>query len=210
MDPILMLFETRGGIGNSSMAIYVYNNLTSMTLGQQSDYFFIPRKSNSFFELDFENQGSPSFEEVRWTGDIRTSKFVITFEYQQSDKITRIAKGIYRFWGLQGGQIKSSWKVYRLDHLNDIYKGNGYLDTFGSRHKFEYQDDSFYLVETAKLSTSTGYTESCILLADDNLVPLVELPWQLPYSYRGMTNFSAPSIHEVRNNGQSATLVISF
>lgn len=182
-----------------------------MTQGEYMEYLFFNKESNNFYDLGFKEMGSPDFAEVIWTGSIHTSKIVITFEYNTyKDPTTRVAKGIYRNWLANNGTYQPTWRVYRMTYLNQIYKNSGYLDTFGSRHQFTYQDETYYLVESSKINKRTKNVDNVILLADDNLIPLIELPIQLPGSLRLMSNFSAPNVRYISDNGQMATLAVSF
>lgn len=125
----------------------VYDNLTWMMEGKQSDFMFFPRdKFNTMIDLDIQNQGSANFEQVYWNGNIHTSKIIILFEWESSDGENKIAKMIYRYFGVRDdGEIDFGLRMYRLSHLNEIYKSYGYESTFGSRSKFEFQDETFYL-----------------------------------------------------------------
>lgn len=174
-----MIYETTDWIEESSqtrIAIKVYENLFSMTRGNWQEHFFLPRDQNSSANLEFIHAGSPSFESVKWAGSIRRSKIMITFEYQVADRKTRVAKGIYKYTGTKpDGQIDFTWKVYPVANLNEVYRGLNYYDTFGSRQMFEYKGEKFYLVESMKSNNNTP--ESCILLTDSGLTPLIELPF---------------------------------
>lgn len=62
-----------------------------MKAGEFSDFINIPRTLNS------RNEGSPTFEFVSFTGNIRTSSFTIFYEYQNVTGPTHLAKGKYTF-----------------------------------------------------------------------------------------------------------------
>lgn len=91
---------------------------------------FVPRGKG---DMNIINLGSPSFESVEWSGNIHTSKFVITYEYQLENEKTLVAKGIYSYEGVKGNEIKFNWVTHTLPHLNEIYQKNGYKGRFGAR-----------------------------------------------------------------------------
>lgn len=141
-DPILLAFETpqKTASGNSLM-IYQYANFEMMKVGQREKTLELPRTNNSL------NEGSPSFEFVDFSGDITTSSFGLYYEYQESASDhgdVHIGYGEYRFSDPTGD---FEWTTHSYSYMVQVFQDYGYQAKLGSRHRFTYRDEEFYLVE---------------------------------------------------------------
>jgi len=81
-----------------------------MKLGFFADFIIIPRSFNS------RNEGSPTFEFLSFTGNIRTSTFTMIFEYQNVTGPSYLAKGKYSFDPRKGFK----WDPHPL-RVNDMF-----------------------------------------------------------------------------------------
>jgi hypothetical protein len=80
MAPIVVIYEKWAGpVDNSSIAIRVYSDLKKMKIGKYSQEMSVPKSCDQIDPLEM---GSPNIEYMKWSGNIHTSKFTITFEYQ--------------------------------------------------------------------------------------------------------------------------------
>lgn len=179
-EPILLLFQAKYHI-----EVWHYKDLEAFKKGEYEDKLPLFKDS---VEQTILGMGSPSFESVEWSGGLSTSKIVLTFEFQIANTTAYIAKAIYEKVGEKDGADDFDWTTYPLRNLNDLYKSLGFRDTFGSRSKFTYKGDDYYLVETKKGA------DDVIILADSALSPLAVLPFELPEG--DVTSFTAPSISE--------------
>jgi len=112
--------------------------------GEVADFIFIPRTYNS------RNEGSPTFEFISFTGNIRTSTFTMFYEYQNVTGPAHVAKGKYSFNSRKGYK----WDTYPAN-VNNIFLNYGLLDQFGSRAKFMFGGHYFYLMEATKYDMET-------------------------------------------------------
>lgn len=103
-----------------------------------------------------------------------------------------MAEGTYE-WNEEYGY--SSWDT-RNTQKQKGFEQFGYSPSLGSRSLFTYQDEKFYLVEAMRKNKRTNTHEQVIVMCDKYLVPLIELPMQLPYPYSKFKNFTAPTIRE--------------
>jgi hypothetical protein len=81
-----------------------------MKLGFFADFIMIPRSFNS------RNEGSPTFEFLSFTGNIRTSTFTMIYEYQNVTGPSYLAKGKYSFDPRKGFK----WDPHPL-RVNDMF-----------------------------------------------------------------------------------------
>lgn len=178
-DPILMVFETPKDYNISAtastghkMMIIQYENLAQMKQNISTTSLVLPTTVSTY------NEGSPSFESVDWRGSIHTSNFVLLFEYQQgftTNKKFKLAKGIYSYTGEATFNTQNSftWEAFPITTFNDVMDSFGYNLYFGSRHKFNYDTEDFYLQESTRVDAEAE--TQIILLCDSTLTPLAEL-----------------------------------
>lgn len=181
-EPILLLFQAKYHI-----EVWLYNDLEALKKGEYEDKLPLFKDS---VEQTILGMGSPSFESVEWAGSLSASKIVLTFEFQIANTTAYIAKAIYEKVDEKDGTDVFDWKTYPLRNLNDLYKSLGFRDTFGSRSKFNYKGDDYYLVETKKGA------DDVVILADSALSPLAVLSFELPEGESEVTGFTTPSISE--------------
>lgn len=62
-----------------------------MMLNIQVDLIEFPRTLNS------SSEGKPSFYDMKWQGNIRTSKFTLVYEYETPEGEKLIAKGTHSY-----------------------------------------------------------------------------------------------------------------
>ena len=186
-DPILIAYEAPAS-GDTGNMIYVnqYDNLEKLKAGDWADFIMIPRSFNS------RNEGSPTFEFVSFTGNIRTSTFTMFYEYQNVTGPTHLAKGKYSFNTKKGFK----WEPYPAK-ANDIFLKFGLLDYFGSRSKFMYGGHYLYLMEATKYNMNTTELENHIVLCDSGMVPLALIPFKLPEGSKNITNYFSPKIKRI-------------
>lgn len=51
-------------------------------MGKKSQTFYLPKKFDNADDLDIVDMGSPNIESLKFKGDMRKSKLLITFEYK--------------------------------------------------------------------------------------------------------------------------------
>lgn len=143
-DPIIVAYEVPiiDDIDSGNQIFIVqFENLDNLKAGKVQTDMRIPRTRDS------KNEGSPSFELISFTGNIKSSSFTIFYEYQSATGQTYIAKGKYTFDGVNN---KYKWETFPAPTVNDLFLKHSLLDSFGSRSKFIYQDAYYYLMETSK------------------------------------------------------------
>ena len=154
-DPILMIYETEDGeVANTSIAIVQFEDWRKMRQGKVSQQLFIPKQYENKkvnHTITHYKQGNPSFEHVKFSGNIHTSKFKIVFEFEDEEYVTRIGKGKYTYTGSIHGVPQYSWKIYNMTKLNDLHEDLGYKEYFGQRAEFEFKDETYFLVEAKQL-----------------------------------------------------------
>lgn len=60
-----------------------------------------------------------------------------------------------------------------------------------------FEGTKFFLVEATKTNEDSSEKEHVILLCDEDVVPLAELPIELPAPYADLKNFIAPSVRRI-------------
>lgn len=72
-----------------------------------------------------------------------------------------------------------TWSItYPLIEVNQKFHTLGYIGNIGSRQKFNWQDEDFYLVEAQVCHNCWGGWR--IVLCDKDMMPLAELPMETP------------------------------
>lgn len=201
-DPILMAFESTAGdpAGKSRIAIFQYRNLGAMTDNITERELFLDRN------LSTQNEGSPSWESVSFSGNILTSSFELLFAYQNSTGGINVANGVYHYTGMLGTTHDYSWTPVAQSSLNGVYQGLNYSDSFAaSRQKFRWEGDDYYLVEAMRRNENSGQDQEQLLLCDASMAPLFELHMVLPLNLYGR-NLTAPAIRKY----DDTTFQISF
>lgn len=85
------------------------------------------------------------------------------------------------------------------------YKSESLNETFYPMHKFTYQDETFYLSGSDRLSNGVQPEKNVVLL-DVNMMPLSLLPMDLPTEMDDIvSNHSSPTLKRIND-----TVAISF
>lgn len=172
-DPILVAYEgpiADIGPGNC-VQIAQFENLDELKAGSIGETLVLDRSFNS------KNEGSPSFEYVSFSGDIKTSSFTIFFDYQNITGSTHVAKGHYTYDSSEENGFK--WQAFPA-RVNEFFTDSGMLETFGTKSKFMYQDSYYYLVETSSYNNKNKAFEYHIALCDSAMIPLALIPFKIP------------------------------
>ena len=77
-DDILLAFERTQEYGGNHIAIRHYANIFDMIIGHYKDEIHLVR------QLAPGSEGTPSFESVHFTGDLKTSMIKILFHYHKN------------------------------------------------------------------------------------------------------------------------------
>ena len=94
---------------------------------------------------------------------------------------------------LFGQNPESSWTSTPLDEVNNRFISLGYTGNIGSRQKFHWANEDFYLVEAQLCHDCWGGWR--IVLADSQMMPIAELPMLTPSGES--ESFANPHIRKI-------------
>lgn len=162
-----------------------YNSLQDLIDVKHDASFVLPRT------LSLQAEGTPSFKYVHKQGkNITNSEIGIRMHFFQN--------GIH---DQQASCVIKNFKEYSchsLDKLNRKIQSLGFLGNIGSRQKFEWNGKTFHLLEAA--GCFDCWDTWRIILADENMSPLVILPIETPLKSKSFAN---PNIITTNRNGKT-------
>lgn len=152
-DHILLAFEESpdGIYTGNNIKVNHYENLDQLKLG-------IPKSSLAINRtLSGVNEGTPSFVNVQFNGDLLTSNFTLRMHYFETQATDKQAIGRYEgkkeiqpltYWQQTFGlRPESKWMTYKLTQVNQQITDLGFKGNIGSRHRFQWRGKTFYLLE---------------------------------------------------------------
>lgn len=151
-------------------------------LNIQVDLLELPRTLNS------SSEGKPSFYDMKWQGNIRTSKFTLVYEYETAEGEKFIAKGTHTF----NPMIELQWKTYPTK-MHKYFESRGLELEFGQFQKIKYKDFEYFITDAYKKNIA-GEIEKQIVLCKWTLVPLLVVPPMVPAADYKLRHFSSPNI----------------
>lgn len=159
-NDILLAYETSYGIhdGGNHLAVYHYKDLDVLKSGIPTEKLYLKR------HLAPTSEGTPSFEEVKWTESLLTSDIIFYFHFHKNNHLDELAQGFFSFVNKKGAMNQTSerkntdvsssdqtsflWKSEPLTRQNVAIRDLGFNGNIGSRQKFRWLGEDFYLLET--------------------------------------------------------------
>jgi hypothetical protein len=113
-----------------------YDNLNKMKANDSSEHKVLSLTNSAV------NENKPSFQDVKWNGNIGNSEITLLYEFEDSAGAKKLAQGKT---GSDG-----SWST-SVTNEDSIYTTDGFTADFSAFHKITYQDETFYLTGTDRL-----------------------------------------------------------
>lgn len=152
-------------------------------------------------------EGTPSFEDVQFSGSLATSKITLRFHYYQDSVHDQQAIGVFEgskyvndesqlqgYDGMSSIKIQDSkltdvsfiWSTKAEWEANKAIQKLGFKGNIGSRNKFTWNHTDYHLLESQKCIGC--WDKWHILLVDSNMMPIVVLPITTPGHSKSFAN----------------------